>query len=134
MPPHVPAIASGECSLLRPSGGGDGNRSAHHVSILFPLNCLRKVTQGCCDMNLSPPSLPSGQSLYLSVLRLGCSLSCFVFPLSLLDSRYHFPFFSFPPPTAENVSLTHSCLCQTGNVSGIYTAEPTGGLAAHYHE
>ena len=65
---------------------------------------------------------------------LSLSLSCFVFPLSPFWSCVTtFPFPPLPPPP-EHVSLTHSCLCQSGNVSGIYTAEPTGGLAAHYHE
>lgn len=106
----------------------------------FLLNCPHKLTHRCCNINLFPlcPHLilsavtlftflfmpQSFDSLYfLSQSSLSCSSS--LLPTSLTLSHR---------PNLWTWSLTHPGYFQTGNVPGIYTVEPTGGLVPHYHE
>lgn len=70
-----------------------------------------------------------------------CSYSCY-FSVQSLSSTFCFSFSGLSRyrdlfvclPTSEHVlphTYTH---CQTGNVPGIHTVEPTGGLAPYDHE
>lgn len=95
--------------------GGDQNHSAHQA-FFFPSQSNPGVLQ-YLSLQLFSHSL-------LSWFCLRQSFSAFIPPSPSLCSCSHLP----------TCSLTHSGLCQTGNVPGIYTVEPTGGLAPHYDE